>query len=64
MEESLLPDGVLGLHTEQEGGGEVLDVVHTHHMLRMSRQVLGVKIAVDSGHQEPENTEQEPGEEE
>ena len=34
----LSPDGVLGLHTEQEGGGEVLDIVHTHHVVRVSRQ--------------------------
>ena len=51
------PDGVLGLHTEQEGGGEVLEVVHTHHVVRMSRQVLWVKIPVDNRHEEPDNAE-------
>ena len=28
-----LPDGVLGLHTEQEGRAEVHNIVHTDHVL-------------------------------
>ena len=35
-----VPDGVLALHAEQERGSEVLDVVHTDHVVRVSRQVL------------------------
>lgn len=58
-----IPDGVLGLHTEQEGGGEVLDIVHTHHVVRVSRQVLRVKIPMNNRHEEPDNTKQQPGEE-
>ena len=29
-----LPYSVLGLYTEEEGGGEVLDVLHTDNMVR------------------------------
>ena len=50
-----VPDGVLGLHAEQERGSEVLDVVHTDHVVRVSRQVLWVKIPVDNSHEEPDN---------
>ena len=44
MEESLLPDGVLGLHTEQEGGCKVHKVVNTHNMVRLLR----IKVKVTS----------------
>ena len=42
MEESLLPDGVLGLDTEQEGGCKVHKVVNTHNMVRLLR--IKVKV--------------------
>ena len=58
-----VPNGVLGLHTEQERGGEVLNVVHTDHVVRVGRQPLGVKISMNNRHEKPDNAEQEPGEE-
>ena len=52
---------VLGLQTEEEAGGEVLDVVHTHNVLL--RLVLH-QVSMDKGHQVPDHCEDQPGQEE
>ena len=35
----VLPDCVLGLQTEQEAGGEVLDVIHTLHVVTILSEI-------------------------
>ena len=35
----VLPDCVLGLQTEEEAGGEVLDVIHTLHVLTILSEI-------------------------
>ena len=54
-------DRVLGLQAEEEAGGEVLDVVHTHNVLL--RLVLH-QVSMDKGHQVPDHCEDQPGQEE
>ena len=52
---------VLGLQTEQEAGGEVLDVVHANSVV--VGLVVG-HVAMDIGHQVPDHSKQQPGQEE
>ena len=35
QDQAVSPDGVLGLHTEEEGGGEVLDVLHADDVVHI-----------------------------
>ena len=42
--ETYIPYSVLGLYTEEEGGGEVLDVLHTDNMVRIPFSV-GRKVS-------------------
>ena len=43
QDQAVSPDGVLGLHTEEEGGGEVLHVLHTDDVVRTT---LAVRLKV------------------
>ena len=52
---------MLGLHAEEEGRGEVQDVVDADHVT--GRQ-LGLQVAVGERHQEPDHGEQQPRHEE
>ena len=49
-------DGVLGLHAEEEGGGEVVDLVDAGLVLVVVslRQVLGLKVPVQPKGQMPD----------
>ena len=59
-----LPNGMLSFQTEEEGGSEVHDIVNTDNMIRIVREVLGVKISVNQGNQEPNHSKDYPGQEE
>ena len=64
-----ITNGVLSLQTEQEGGGEVVDVVHTggvvpRHLELPLRQVIRLQVTVDPEHDVPHQGEHEPGHDE
>ena len=52
---------MLGLHAEEEGGGEVKDVVDADHVSGLQ---LGLQVPVGERHQEPDHGEQQPRHEE
>jgi len=53
-----ISDGVLSLHTEQEGGGEVLQVLHTDLVvLRLER----LEVTVEESDEIPEGGKHQPG---
>ena len=52
---------MLGLHAEEEGGGEVQDVVDADHVSGLQ---LGLQVPVGERHQEPDHREQQPRHEE
>ena len=60
-------NGVLGLHWEEEAGGEVVNTVDTRRvsgLLLKIRQVLWLEVAVDPEDEVPEQGEHQPGGEE
>ena len=64
-----ITNGVLCLQTEEEGGGEVVDVVHAGgvvpwHLQLPLGQVVGLQVPVDPEHDVPQHGEHEPGHDE
>ena len=61
-----VPDGVLGLHTEQEGGGKVLVCEHTRDecsVLHPQHVVLFI-VPVEESNEPPDEAKDEPGDHE
>ena len=51
---------MLSLYTEQEGGGEVIQVLHTDHViLRLER----LKVTMKESDEIPESSKHQPGDE-